>query len=73
MKYQERVASASDILKAMKENNIELNYDLYSRVMRLIFKNNEGTAQRRVEQVPHNNSNIRQNFSNFTNIFKNTN
>lgn len=69
MKYHERVQNASDILKAMKENNIELNYELYSRVMRLIFKNNEGTAQRKVESNTSKNSNIKQNFSNFTNCF----
>lgn len=69
MKYHDRVRNASDILKAMKENNIELNYDLYSRVMRLIFKNNEGTAQRKVENNSSNKSNIKQNFSNFTNCF----
>ena len=73
MKYQDRVANASDILKAMKENNIELNYDLYSRVMRLIFKNNETNSVRKVENNYHNNSNIKQNFSNFTNCFTKTN
>ena len=69
MKYQERVRCASDILKAMKENNIELNYDLYSRVMRLIFKNNETYTQRNVESTRTNNSNITKNFANFTNCF----
>lgn len=69
MKYQDRVNNASAILKAMKENNIELNYDLYSRVMRLIFKNNEGTAQRKVEYTPNSNGNITRNFNNFSNCF----
>merc|ERR1719362_1425848 len=73
MKYQERVTSASDILKAMKENNIELNYDLYSRVMRLIFKNNETSSQRRVENTRPNNTNITRNFNNFTNCFSKNN
>jgi pentatricopeptide repeat protein len=72
MKYQDRVKFASDILRLMKENNIELNYDLYSRVMRLIFKNNEGTSIKKVENSSQVNSNIRQNFSNFTNCFSKT-
>jgi pentatricopeptide repeat protein len=46
MKYNERVHHASEILKGMKENNIQLNYETYSKVMRLIIKNNEPSSER---------------------------
>jgi len=64
MKYQERVKNASLILNGLKLRNIEINYDLYSRVMRLIFKNNEGSTSKKIE------TNIKQNFANFTDIFR---
>ena len=70
MKYQERVNYASEILKGMKENNIELNYELYSKVMRMIYKNNESTSQRIVENGYRGNGNVINNFNNFSNNFK---
>ena len=64
MKYNDRVKNASDCLNALKIRNIQINYDLYSRLMRLIYKNNEGSNQKRIE------SNISTNFNNFSSIYK---
>jgi pentatricopeptide repeat protein len=60
MKHHERVNHATEILKELKEKNFSINYDLYSRVARLIYKNNESNKE--VE------SSLMSNFKNFSNL-----
>ncbi len=60
MKYNERVNHATIILKELKEKNFSINYDLYSRVARLIYKNNDSNKE--VE------NNLLNNFKNFSNL-----
>jgi len=60
MKYPDRCSNAQNILKALKEKNFSIKYDLYSRLMRLIYNNYEN--KREVE------GNLKMNFQNFTNL-----
>merc|ERR1711976_689430 len=60
MKYKERVDNAQNILKLLKERNINIKYDLYSRLLRLIYNNNNSNKE--VE------GNLKENFTNFTNL-----
>ncbi len=41
MKQNERAYHATAICKELKEKNFEIDYEMYSRVMRLLFKKNE--------------------------------
>jgi len=41
MKPNERSFHATNICKELKEKNFEIDYEMYSRVMRLLFKKNE--------------------------------
>jgi pentatricopeptide repeat protein len=60
MRKEERSKYATIILKNLKEKNFSIKYDLYSRVLRLIYKNTEGNKQ--IE------TNLNNNFINFTNF-----
>jgi hypothetical protein len=60
MKYHARVEFASTILRELKEKNFSIKYDLYSRLLRLIYNNNQN-----IKEVENN---LMQNFNNFTDL-----
>jgi pentatricopeptide repeat protein len=60
MKHHERSNHATVILKELKEKNFSINYDLYSRVLRLIYKNKDSNKE--VE------STLITNYKNFSNL-----
>lgn len=64
MKYNDRVKSATDILNGLKSRNIQINYELYSKLMRLIYKKNEIRTEKKIE------NNICDSFKNFSNMMK---
>jgi len=43
MKQNERSFHATNICKELKEKNFEIDYEMYSRVMRLLFKKNDNS------------------------------
>jgi len=63
MKYNERTKHATNILNALKIKNIKINYDLYSRLVRLIYKNNEEKTEKKIE------SDLNNNFRNFSSLY----
>lgn len=62
MKYNDRVKHATNILNSLNNKNIKVNYDLYSRLVRLIYKNNEEKNEKKIE------SDVTKSFRNFTNL-----
>merc|ERR1712032_400183 len=85
MKHFERKSSASKILTEMKNKNIEIDYDLYSRLMRLVYnKSNYDGEDAEVENLNHaprkynnkekfvkKNSNKKNQFSSFVSLYDN--
>lgn len=67
MKYNVRVKNVTDILNALKTRNIKINYDLYSRLVRLIYKNNEDKTEKKIV------SDVKNSFKNFTNLYQKKN
>jgi len=41
MKINERIKNISEIIKVLKERKFEINYDLYSRLMKIVYSANE--------------------------------
>ncbi len=64
MKYDERVKHATSILNALNSKNIKVNYDLYSRLVRLIYKNNNEKTEKKIE------SEVSQSFRNYTSLYQ---
>jgi len=44
MKTNERIKNISAIVKVLKERKFEINYDLYSRLMKIVYSANENNA-----------------------------
>jgi len=64
MKYDERVKHATSILNELNSKNIKVNYDLYSRLVRLIYKNNNEKTEKKIE------SEVSQSFRNYTSLYQ---
>jgi pentatricopeptide repeat protein len=67
MKYNDRVKHATNILNALNSKNIKVNYDLYSRLVRLIYKTNEEKNEKKIE------SEVSKNFKNYTCLYQKKN
>jgi pentatricopeptide repeat domain-containing protein 1 len=64
MKYNDRVKHATSILNALNNKQIKINYDLYSRLVRLIYKNNQEKNEKKVE------SDVSKSFRNYTSLYQ---
>ncbi len=76
MKQNERAFHASNICKALNSKNFEIDYEMYSRVMRLLFKKNENgqeTKEVRNESRNYNGNNYNGNNYNGNNYNGNYN
>lgn len=59
MRINERIQSAGQILKNLKERNISVKYEVYSKVMKMMYQSNEKLGEKEIE-----------NFGKFTSLRK---
>ena len=61
MQQKDRIKSASEILTGMKSKNINIDYDLYSRIMKLIYNNENKNFNSNTNLITNKNSNYNNN------------
>ena len=73
MNSSQRIGYASDILKILKENNFSIKYEIYSKLVKVIYKNNtnENEAEKNIINYSEKIKNGYNNYNSFNNDKRN--